>query len=351
MKITQINNKNGIIDYFLKNSTGKSSEVHAFLTQQGINTSLVTIKRSLSALGKQSLLKVLGTGPATSYEITNKGRLLADINPKLYCKAEPDKRYGSDKFNFDLIKDFSFNPFEENEIQKLESATAIYKEKINGLSNTLHEKELERFVIELSWKSSKIEGNTYTLLDTEKLILQGIEAPNHTKNEAVMILNHKNAFSYIYDHRDSFKNFSKKDLEEVHSLLIKDLDIPRNIREKQVGITGSKYLPLDNKHQISEAIDELIKSIKNIDNNYAKALITLLGLSYIQPFEDGNKRTARLMTNAVLLAYGLSPLSYRNVDEEEYREALLLFYEINSLIPFKKIFIEQYEFATKNYSL
>jgi len=351
MQNIKINNKEKIIDFFLRNSSGKSSEIHAFLKQQDSTVSLVTIKRSLSALSKQGLLNILGTGPATSYEISIKGRVMATIDPKAYCALEPDKRYGFDNYNFNLIKNITFNLFTESEVQRLESATAAYKEKINGLSNTLHEKELERFVIELSWKSSKIEGNTYTLLDTEKLIVNGIEAPNRSKKEAIMILNHKKAFSYIYENHVSFKNFSKKDLEEVHSLLIKDLDVSRNIREKQVGIIGSRYMPLDNKYQLSEAVDDLIKCVRNTESDYAKALIILLGLSYIQPFEDGNKRTARLMTNAILLAHGLSPLSYRNVDEEDYREAILVFYEINSIIPIKKIFIEQYEFATKNYSL
>ncbi len=82
---------------------------------------------------------------------------------------------------------------------------------------------------------------------------------------------------------------------------------------------------------------------------YAKALLTLLGISYIQPFEDGNKRTARLMANAILLAHSCAPLSYRSVDENDYREAMLVFYELNSIMPFKKIFIDQYMFAAENY--
>ena len=84
---------------------------------------------------------------------------------------------------------------------------------------------------------------------------------------------------------------------------------------------------------------------------YAKALIALIGISYIQPFEDGNKRTARLMANAVLLAHKLAPLSYRSVEENEFREAMLVFYEINSIIPMKRIFIEQYNFAARNYAV
>lgn len=84
---------------------------------------------------------------------------------------------------------------------------------------------------------------------------------------------------------------------------------------------------------------------------YSKALVALLGISYVQPFEDGNKRTARLMANALLLAHRLIPLSYRSVDEKQYRDATIVFYELNSIIPFKKIFINQYDFAARNYAV
>ena len=82
-----------------------------------------------------------------------------------------------------------------------------------------------------------------------------------------------------------------------------------------------------------------------------KALVALLGISYIQPFEDGNKRTSRLMANALLMAHNMAPLSYRSVNEQEYRDAILVFYEVNSIIPFKRIFIDQYDFAARNYAV
>ncbi|MEK7530034.1 MAG: Fic family protein, partial [Patescibacteria group bacterium] len=86
-----------------------------------------------------------------------------------------------------------------------------------------------------------------------------------------------------------------------------------------------------------------------MQTQYAKALVALVGVSYIQPFEDGNKRTSRLMADALLLTHGYAPLSYRSVNEKEYREAMLVFYELNSLPPIKRIFITQYDFAARNY--
>ena len=206
-------------------------------------------------------------------------------------------------------------------------------------------------VIELSWKSSRIEGNTYTLLDTEKLILEHKEAVGHSKSEAVMILNHKQAFTFVHEHAKKFKNLTRANLEEVHFLLVKDLNVGMGVRRSLVGVLGSKYQPLDNVHQITDALEGLSRTIKALNDSYAKALVGLLGVSYIQPFEDGNKRTSRLIANALLMAHGLAPLSYRSVDENAYREAILVFYELNSIVPFKKIFIEQYDFAARNYAV
>jgi fido (protein-threonine AMPylation protein) len=124
-----------------------------------------------------------------------------------------------------------------------------------------------------------------------------------------------------------------------------------NIRAKPVGVTGSKYRPLDNQFQISEAVEQLVKADQRMKTGYDKAFLSILGISYIQPFEDGNKRTSRLMGNAILLSNNLVPLSYRSVDEDAFREAVLVFYELNSVLPFKKIFIEQYRFAAENYAL
>ena len=132
---------------------------------------------------------------------------------------------------------------------------------------------------------------------------------------------------------------------------MKDLNVGRGLRKGLVGVTGSKYRPLDNIYQIRDAVDALSHAIAKVKTPYAKALIALLGISYIQPFEDENKRTSRPMADALLVAHRCAPLSYRSVDENEYREAMLVFYELNSIVPFKKIFITQYEFAAKNYAV
>lgn len=335
----------------MKKGLMSSSAIHLALSEAGEEISLVTVKRTLSGMTNLKLLKVSGSGPSTGYEISELGRIFFPIEAKKYCLIEPDKRYGSSRYNFNLLSSLPSDIFNKNEIQSLETATAKYEKRTKDLSDVIRKKELERLVIELAWKSSKIEGNTYTLLDTEKLILENKEAVGHDKKEACMILNHKDAFDFIYKNKKLFQTLNRNNLEELHKILVKNLDINIELRKRPVGVVGSKYQPLDNGYQISEAVELLSSAISKTESPFAKALIALLGISYIQPFEDGNKRTARLMANALLLAYGLASLSYRSVDESDYREAILVFYEVNSIMPFKKIFVNQYEFAATNYAV
>jgi Fic family protein len=340
-----------ILKIFIENGSLASSSVHAELLRRGNEVSLITVKRELSELKSKGLLEGSGAGRSVKYGISNKGRLVTTIDVSQYCAKEPDQRFGLRGYNFSLLESISPDLFTSAETKILTEATKIYRTNIKDISSTLNEKELERFVIELSWKSSRIEGNTYTLLDTEKLIRQGTEALGHNKNETRMILNHKEAFKFIREQAAVFKEFSLVNLEAVHKILVKDMDVNYGLRSKPVGVTGSIYRPLDNSYQVREALQSLAINIGKIDSPYGQSLITLLGISYIQPFEDGNKRTSRLMANAALLANNCAPLSYRSVDENEYREATLVFYELNSLMALKKIFVEQYDFAARNYAM
>ncbi len=316
------------------------------------DTSLVTIKRDVSELFQNNFLKKEGAGAGTKYTISTLGRLNTVIAIEKYFETETDERFSEKKYNFDFFESYPKSIFSDNEMQHLDKSHKKYLKNTQNISNTVHKKELERFIIELSWKSSRIEGNTYTLLDTELLIKEGIKSPKNSEEEAIMILNHKNTFEYILEHKEMFKdNLTLKKIQEVHALLVKDLSISSEPRNARVGITGSNYLPLDNHYQITEAIENLCSQVNQLDSVYDKAFLSLIGLSYIQAFEDGNKRIARFITNALLLAYGHAPLSYRSVDEKYYREAMLVFYETQSVIALKDIFIGQYIFSIKNYSL
>jgi len=204
-------------------------------------------------------------------------------------------------------------------------------------------------MIEFSWKSSAIEGNTYTLLATEALIKNNVAAEGKTKEETQMILNHKDAFNEAIQNKERFRKLDFPDIEYIHSVLTKKLGITKNIRNAAVGITGTKYKPLDNSHQIKDAAQKMVGLINKKESFFEKAFLALALIAYIQIFEDGNKRTARTVSNAILLAHNSIPLSYRIVDIEEYKKAMILFYERNNLSYFKKIFIVQFQDAATNY--
>ncbi|MFH0769748.1 MAG: Fic family protein [Candidatus Peregrinibacteria bacterium] len=331
--------------------TMRSSELHAALIKLHEDVSLVSVKRALSGMTKDGFLSVSGAGRSTAYTLSAPGRFLTPVDARKYCAMEPDRRSGATSFSVDLFRDVPTELFTNDESAILRLATKEYAKRTKHISPTIAKKEMERLVIELSWKSSKIEGNTYTLLDTEKLLLEQKEAPGHRRDEAQMILNHKDAFALIYEHARDFRTLTRANLEHLHAIIVRGLNVGSGLRKAPVGVLGSRYQPLDNIHQITDAIQILAASVSRMQSTYAKALLSLLGISYIQPFEDGNKRTSRLMANALLLAHKCAPLSYRSVDETEYRDATIVFYELHSIVPLKKIFIEQYDFAARHYAL
>ena len=234
---------------FLQQDFLSSSRVHEELIELGEEMSLVTVKRELSKMAINRSLSREGAGRSRVYGISVLGRIFADVDAHEYCTVEPDKRYGLEGFNFGLLPDFPPEIFSKKELEILENATNAYRRRIEDLPAAIQKKELERLVIELSWKSSKIEGNTYTLLDTEKLILENKEAVGHDKKESAMILNHKDAFFFVREHARNFKMLTRTNLEQLHAILIKNLSVAEGLRTKPVGITGSKYRPLDNVYQ------------------------------------------------------------------------------------------------------
>lgn len=349
--MNQLNSRQlDILEGMFLNEDFSSSRVFDFINKKQ-KISLVTIKRDLDYLVDFKYLKRNGRGRSTVYQKTIFGVLFSPINASEYNAVEPDKRNGNDSFNFSLFGDFPLDIFTDEEKKTLETVTIQYRKKIKEITSTIQLKEFERFVIELSWKSSKIEGNTYTLLDTERLLRDGILAKGHALSEATMILNHKKAFSFVINNLNDLKKngITIGFVEKIHEILIEGLGVSRGIRNGLIGIVGTKYRPLDNRYQINEALEALLKIVNKMNNTFSKALTFLMGISYIQPFEDGNKRAARLLCNAMLLVGDCAPLSYRSVDEDYYRKSILVFYEKNSLVPIKEIFIEQYLFSADNY--
>jgi len=341
-------NSQEILEFIKKNPSLSSKDIH---TELQLDIGYATVKRILTKLIADNLITPIGKGKGTKYIISPAYDLFYPIDIDTYFKKEIDERIIKENFNFSLINEIvsKVNLFTEDELQYLNSLQKKHTANVSELNEVTYKKELERLAIDLSWKSSQIEGNTYSLLETEHLLKEKETAAGKTKDEAVMLLNHKDALDFIIENPNYIAPLTIATIENIHSLLIKELGVDRNIRKRKVAISGTNYMPLDNEHQIKEALMDLCNVVNNRDNTFEKALLLLVFISYIQAFDDGNKRTARIVSNAVLMSNSYCPISFRTVDAVDYKKAMLLFYEQNNITAFKKIFIDQFEFAVNTY--
>ena len=313
--------------------------------------SVATVKRILADAVMKGYIEVIGRGPSTRYKLSPQAHITMPLDLDTYFLKEVDERKIQMEFNFDLICNTlpKVHLFTSEESNFLVSLQEIFSKNISDMTPIEYRNEMERLSVDLSWKSSQIEGNTYSLLETERLLKEKQTANGKTREEAIMLLNHKEAFDFIVDNPDYLIPLSIQRIEDIHNILTKELGVERNIRRRRVGVTGTNYRPLDNEFQIREALVDTCTLINNKENIFEKALLALVLLSYIQAFTDGNKRTARITSNAILIANSYCPISFRSVDSVNYKKAMLLFYEQNNISAFKKIFIEQFEFAVKTY--
>lgn len=344
-----LDNRSKKILEFIKDSPNLSSkEIYDNLD---LKIAYATFKRNLAKLKSEQLISTLGKGKATKYIISPFYDLLYPIDMEDYFAKEIDERQIKNSFNFSLIRTVldKATLFKQEELTLLEELQKKYLQNMAELSQLDYKNELERLSIDLSWKSSQIEGNTYSLLETELLLKENKFAVGKKKEEAIMLLNHKYAIDFIIENHSYLSELTVSAIEDIHSLLIKNLGVERNIRKRRVGITGTNYQPLDNEYQIKEALSAMCKLVNSRENVFEKALLLLVLISYIQAFGDGNKRTARIISNAILITNQYCPISFRTINSIDYKKAMLLFYEQNNITAFKKIFIEQFKFAVKTY--
>lgn len=348
IRLKHMNDTNKIVLFlFRRDEMLASSDIHERLQD---SVSLVTVKRALTELYELGYLEREGAGRSVRYQLSRRGMLLKPFDVAMYLSKPQEKRLAVQQFNHDLFTGEYTPVFDEATLARLESATAEFQQKASN-NQSVHSKELQRFMVEMSWKSGRIEGNTYTLLDTEKLLAYGIASTKNTQFETQMLLNQKAAFDFIWNTKERWETPGIAYIEKLHEYIVEQLGVKRNLRETMVGITGTDYEPLGSKFQIREALELLLKYAQKAPNVYERALMLTAGMSYIQPFADGNKRTARMTANAVLLAEGVAPISYRSVDETSYKEALLIFYEQNSIVPFSELFVEQYIYSATHYNI
>lgn len=342
-----------IVDIITENPSLSSKEIWEALKKKykGIKISYATLKRRLNNLAASNLISTTGKGRGTKYVVSQEFQLLYPIDVEDYFAQNITKRKGKTRFNFDLITEVLSDAdlFTSEELSILSELQEEYTENIDRLTNTENRKALEHLSIDLSWKSSEIEGNTYTLLETEALLKNKVTAQGKTMEEANMLLNHKEAIDFLIQDKSYLEPLSVAKIENIHGLLVKNLNVDRNIRKGIVTVTGTNYKPLDNEHQIREALLSMCEVVNKRENVFEKALLILVLISYIQAFGDGNKRTARIISNGILIQNNYCPISFVSIDTVDYKKAMLIFYEQNNINAFKRIFIEQFEHAAITY--
>lgn len=211
----------------------------------------------------------------------------------------------------------------------------------------------QRLLIDLSYNSSRLEGNTYSELDTRKLLEEGIAAQGKVNEEALMITNHKEAILFLIENAQDIK-LNSFTIRNLHHLLSQDLLAnplaSGNVRTTEVDIGQSTYKPLSNAHLLKEFLELLLLKAQRIIDPFEQSFFLLVHLSYLQAFEDVNKRTSRLSCNIPFIQKNLCPLSFTDVPRDDYTAALLCIYELNDIEPMRALYSWAYLRSCEQYA-
>ena len=210
-----------------------------------------------------------------------------------------------------------------------------------------------RVLIDFSWNSSRLEGNTYSLLETELLLDIGESVEGKDAKEAQMILNHKDAIELLCEQADDI-GFNRYTICNLHAVLsdnlLTDPQACGRVRTKGVGITGTVFHPLEVPQMIEECFDSLLNKASAIDDAFEQAFFVMVHIPYLQPFEDVNKRVSRLAANIPFVRMNLCPLSFVDVPEHDYTEGTIGVYELNRVEYLRDVFVWAYQRSCARYS-
>ena len=312
------------------------------------DVSETTVWRALKRLVDEGRLEVSGKGRATGYQIAGASVVRAHLSTPY--NRRPPVTYRPEFLDAYVPGKTWYLP-EADRVRLLEAGRPQGGEIPAG---TYARRILEQLLVDLSWASSRMEGNTYDILQTERLIRFGEEVEGKDRKEALMILNHKEAIQYVVDNLDEV-GLRRPDLFSLHALLsdglLADPAMSGRLRAMPVGISHSSYRPLDDAVTIAEEFDILLHKAAQITDPFEQSFFLLVHIPYLQAFADVNKRTSRVASNIPLLKSDLAPMSFTAMDDSDYIDGLIGIYELNNVSLLREVYIDAYLASAEKYRI
>lgn len=331
--------KSSILDAMRELSNQGMLEVTSSDLMPKTRASRATLKRYLDELVSSGEIVRTGKARSTRYRLSNQSIISATIAQPLYQMSADSLRLRAaltqplaSRMPVTYQRSFvdQYVPNETFLLSRNLAERLFAEGRMRGQqpAGTYARKVLEQLLIDLSWSSSKLEGNRFTLLATEELFKKGVEDED---GDAVMLLNHKRAIEFLVDAVPEY-GLSEPIIRNLHSLLMQDLladpEGLGEIRRKMVNIADTSYVPTQVPTLLKEMLAQIVEKTRRIKNPIEAAFFLWINIAYLQPFEDGNKRTSRLAANIPLMIYNCAPLSFMDVDAHEYAYAMMGVYEL-----------------------
>lgn len=340
-------------------------EILKALESRGQSFNRRTLQRRLSMLNKAGGILITGVGRATRYRPVISSKKSTETPSGIHLSV--DAQSVQDRVSLPLSfrkpvgyqRSFidSYQPNVTWYLSEVERKHLMDKGRrfsINTAAGTFFRQILGRLLIDLSWASSRLEGNTYSLLETERLIAFGEAAPGKAPFETQMVLNHKAAIEFLVEMMGESK-FDHRTIRNLHALLsdnlLGDPAASGRLRAIPVGIAKSVFEPLAIPQLIEELFIRILSTAGAISDPFEQAFFCLVHLPYLQPFEDVNKRVSRLTANIPLIHHNLCPLSFVDVPEDLYINGLLGVYELNRIELLREVFVWSYERSCDRYQV
>lgn len=323
-----------------------------------------TLLRRLTILIDQHEVSVSGAGRSTRYFLVEKSNAQVNLDTPIPLSAasktilhqvtKPIEQRTPVGYHREFLENYVPNTDNYLGLEDKKLLAGMGKPAQPDYPAGTHARQiLNRLLIDLSWNSSRLEGNTYSLLDTERLIVGGIAADDKSALDAQMILNHKDAIEFIVNGGEDI-DFNRYTMLSLHALLsdnlLPDPTASGRLRSHSVGINKSVFTPLIMPQLIEEMFDLMLEKARQIIDPFEQAFFMMIHLPYLQPFDDVNKRVSRLAANIPLLKHNLAPLSFTNVPNDIYISGLLGIYEMNRVELLKDVFIWAYQWSARRYA-